>query len=308
MAKLTHTSFLALLTLLGVFLPHYTHADVTINPVANSRSIGTTYQNTTGSPLFVAVTGLDVLSTSDTFHAKVGTTSPPTVPAADCSANGTVNPFCAVTFAVPNGYYYQITRDGTSISISKWTEWPFSDVVATTSVQSVIASYDKGFFFSTTSANYWNTTLPSSFGTTSADYWISTYNKGFFWSTTSATYFDSGDVTTTWSTTSTDYWKTQRTFGIATPTLEELTDVSVTGATAGQVLSWNGFAWANATIASTTGQAITFVYSLGSTMGAFIEQYGTVLVVVLGGLLFAALLYVGLSVLSGIREWWKKNR
>ncbi|HUP78032.1 MAG TPA: hypothetical protein VM260_05660, partial [Pirellula sp.] len=92
---------------------------------------------------------------------------------------------------------------------------------STTSASYNLESYDKGFFFSTTSVNYWESTQ-GRWATTSTDYW-KTQNNFFsttssnFWSsvglghsTTSANYWSS--VGLGYSTTSTDYWKTQNNF------------------------------------------------------------------------------------------------
>jgi hypothetical protein len=79
---------------------------------------------------------------------------------------------------------------------------------ATSSSDYWLSLYDKGFFFSTTSADNWYLgKTAASFSTTSTDYWKTQNN---FFSTTSAAYWD-GTVAR-WSTTSTDYWKTLNNF------------------------------------------------------------------------------------------------
>src|SRR5690606_2688144 len=45
------------------------------------------------------------------------------------------------------------------------------------------------------------------FSTTSADAWLNLYNKGYFWSTTSALAFLDENEGLAWSTTSANYWK-----------------------------------------------------------------------------------------------------
>src|SRR5262249_38076191 len=73
-------------------------------------------------------------------------------------------------------------------------------------VQSYLNTIDKGFFFSTTSADYWKT-ANNFFSTTSADYWRSATN---FFSTTSADYLAS--QRNYFSTSSADFFVTQRDF------------------------------------------------------------------------------------------------
>ena len=77
--------------------------------------------------------------------------------------------------------------------------------------------------FSTTSADYWDTTKWR-WATTSSDWWLSQYSKGFFFSTTSADFWKSANnffstssviywesTQWRWSTTSTNYWETTQT-------------------------------------------------------------------------------------------------
>ncbi len=86
-------------------------------------------------------------------------------------------------------------------------------------VQTYLNGVDKGFFFSTTSALYFDSLNDSSFSTTSADYWkaqnnfhsttsfafnLSTYDKGYFFSTTSVNYWEG--TQNRWATTSSDAW------------------------------------------------------------------------------------------------------
>ncbi len=70
------------------------------------------------------------------------------------------------------------------------TDWnSFNSRLSTTT----LALFDKGYFFSTTSSNYF-TSIGLSFSTTSSDYWLITKSLSAF------------------STTSADYWKTQNNF------------------------------------------------------------------------------------------------
>ncbi len=71
---------------------------------------------------------------------------------------------------------------------------------------SLDATYDKGFFFSTTSTDYWKT-QNNFYSTTSADYFLTQRNT---FSTTSADYL--ATQRNYFSTTSTDFWKTVNDF------------------------------------------------------------------------------------------------
>jgi len=77
-----------------------------------------------------------------------------------------------------------------------------ADRFSTTSVNALLATIDKGYFFSTTSTDYWKTEN-NFFSTTSAEYFAST---GSSWSTTSASYFLSQNQGNAFSSTSADAW------------------------------------------------------------------------------------------------------
>ena len=101
----------------------------------------------------------------------------------------------AVSIAAANG--------GTDGYLSS-TDWnTFNTKFATTSSDFWISQYGKGFFFSTTSANYWDSTI-ARWATTSSAYWESTQ---FRWATTSSDYWESGKWR--WATTSAGYFLSQ---------------------------------------------------------------------------------------------------
>ena len=79
---------------------------------------------------------------------------------------------------------------------------------STTSAFYHLNSLDKGYFFSTSSANAWDATKDR-FSTTSSAYWLGTYDKGWFFSTTSVNYWET--TKPRWATSSSDYWLTQKT-------------------------------------------------------------------------------------------------
>lgn len=99
--------------------------------------------------------------------------------------------------------------------------------------------------FSTTSADAWKTER-GFFATTSADYWQTQRN---FFSTTSASYFLSQNQGSAFSTTSADYWETQQTARTADDlsdnSIEDLNDVAAITENYGDLLYWNGTAWAD---------------------------------------------------------------
>jgi hypothetical protein len=73
-------------------------------------------------------------------------------------------------------------------------------------VLTYLDTLDKGYFFSTTSSDYWKT-QNNFFSTTSASYFLA-QNQGNAFSTTSASYFSSQGLA--FSTTSTDYWESTK--------------------------------------------------------------------------------------------------
>ena len=77
-----------------------------------------------------------------------------------------------------------------------------------------IAQYGKGFFFSTTSAAYWDSTI-ARWATSSSAFFLS-QNQALAFSTTSANAWDAAQFR--WATTSSDYWKTANNFFSTTST------------------------------------------------------------------------------------------
>ena len=98
------------------------------------RALDTIYQNTTGRPLLILVTcrcvRADVAGAYAEFGALVEDVTPPTV----CSSteglytadNNADDVWGNITFAVPNGYYYQVYSGtggvGSSVTLIEWTE------------------------------------------------------------------------------------------------------------------------------------------------------------------------------------------
>jgi hypothetical protein len=111
-------------------------------------------------------------------------------------------------------------------------------------VNSLLNTYDKGYFFSTTSADVWGAGkgyVTSSFSTTSADAWLTTKDLGA----------GSG-----FSTTSNDFWKTTRDFYSTTSADAWLSTKSTTNLTEGTNLYYTADRFAGA-LAGTTTTALT---------------------------------------------------
>jgi hypothetical protein len=124
-------------------------------------------------------------------------------------------------------------------------------------VQTYLNSVAKGFFFSTTSAAYWDSTQ-SRWATTSTDYWKSQNN---FFSTTSVAYWDS--TQSRWATTSSDYY-----VNASTTIPKTYTNNTFTGAN-----TFNG----GLTVGSLTGplQALNGAVSASSTLSIAYGGTGT---------------------------------
>jgi hypothetical protein len=94
----------------------------TQNTVTLSRALNTTYQNTTGKPLFVAVTA--TCTSGAAIAALVDASASPGTTVASASAPGTLTSTAALTFFVLPSYYYRITGSGIpGPTLSIWTEW-----------------------------------------------------------------------------------------------------------------------------------------------------------------------------------------
>ena len=104
---------------------------------------------------------------------------------------------------------------GTTDGYLSSTDWnAFNTKFATSSSDFWIAQYGKGFFFSTTSAAYWDSTV-ARWATTSSAFFLS-QNQALAFSTTSANAWDATQFR--WATTSSDYWKTANNFFSTTST------------------------------------------------------------------------------------------
>jgi hypothetical protein len=90
----------------------------TQNVVTGSRAKSTIYQNTTGVPMYVAIT--TSASAAQTASVYCDSSSTPTTVVAQ--VGGASGEITVATFIVLPGYYYEVGAGG-SISIIAWVEW-----------------------------------------------------------------------------------------------------------------------------------------------------------------------------------------
>lgn len=97
-------------------------AVTTQNVVTASRALGTVYQNTTGRPMFVAVTNSALTANNVTMRVFSDSSDPPTTE----TARGSVAEYNVshgfVGFWVLPGNYYMVWCS-TASGVSIWTEW-----------------------------------------------------------------------------------------------------------------------------------------------------------------------------------------
>lgn len=104
----------------------------TVN-LSASRALGTTYQNTTGSPLNVSVSGLlnfgGGAGVTATIQARIGASSPSAKVATDSISNG--SGYMDVYFTVPPGWYYGVYTgpiggfENEVATLDSWVEWSY---------------------------------------------------------------------------------------------------------------------------------------------------------------------------------------
>lgn len=111
--------------------------------VTGSRALDTIYQNTSGKIMFVSVTVQIQVTDTDTdvngnsyVDVYCENATPPTIRVSELylaitfnglTNQGNVTVLSPVTFIVPSGYYYKLTKgksaDGSDATILVWTEW-----------------------------------------------------------------------------------------------------------------------------------------------------------------------------------------
>ena len=85
--------------------------------VTASRSVLTTYQNTTDKTIFVQITGRG----GGSHNVRVGPTSTPSeMEVVGTLAFSSGDPWGMCSFVVPPGYYYRVNN---SANIGVWAEW-----------------------------------------------------------------------------------------------------------------------------------------------------------------------------------------
>lgn len=86
-----------------------------------SYTIGTVYQNTSGNSIIVAVSAVGHDDAAGIITAYCDNNSSPSTEVAKMTVGASYTG--ALTFIVPNGYYYKVTASDASGSVQKWTEW-----------------------------------------------------------------------------------------------------------------------------------------------------------------------------------------
>lgn len=91
--------------------------------VTGSRSFGVTYHNTSGRPMFVSVTDLNVGAAN--FYANSDSSSSPSTTVSYINTPVAVDR-TVLNFFVLAGNYYKVIEDGGG-SVSIWTEWTITN-------------------------------------------------------------------------------------------------------------------------------------------------------------------------------------
>ena len=92
----------------------------TFSQTQPTRAIdGTVYHNTSGKLLFVTIT-VSMIAL-DAIQVKCDSAGTPTTVVAGLTSSGVMT--LAVSFAVPNTYYYKVVAAVGSPSLVYWTEW-----------------------------------------------------------------------------------------------------------------------------------------------------------------------------------------
>jgi hypothetical protein len=85
--------------------------------VTGSRGYGTTYTNSTGRAIMVAIAGSN--NTNAAWAILTPTVGGVTLPDARAIVNQS---YCFITFIVPTGATYSVTNGGTAMALQLWTE------------------------------------------------------------------------------------------------------------------------------------------------------------------------------------------
>lgn len=92
--------------------------------VTASRALGTEYQNTSSTPLFIAVTTTFSGTGVGGVKGYIGTSSADGLIGQCVIYNNVGNSmYQFISFIVPAGYYYKADKSGSKASLYKWIEW-----------------------------------------------------------------------------------------------------------------------------------------------------------------------------------------
>jgi hypothetical protein len=139
-----------------------------------------------------------------------------------------------LAFSTTSAQYFLGQNLGGAFSTTSTDYWKTqNNFHSTTSTAYDLSTYDKGYFFSTTSASaFLALNQGAAYSTTSAAFNLSTYDKGYFFSTTSVNYWEG--TQNRWATTSSDAWlSTKSTSDLAEGSNLYYTPTRVAGVIAG---------------------------------------------------------------------------
>lgn len=94
----------------------------TQNVVTSSRTTGTVFQNKTGKPMLVAITGI-AGSTAGDGNIFCNSFTPPTTQVARINLPATVVGCDSATFIVPINFFYKMDSSGGNWTIGFWVEY-----------------------------------------------------------------------------------------------------------------------------------------------------------------------------------------
>jgi len=113
-------------TLFFIFLPSFAFGAMTQSTVTGSRALNTTYQNTSGYPIFFCATGFKTDSLQTTWWTKTGSasasdfTNTSDVPGTPWGSGGYEITLCSF---VPENYYYLFAPSAGTATLARWVEW-----------------------------------------------------------------------------------------------------------------------------------------------------------------------------------------
>jgi hypothetical protein len=109
----------------GSFVPRpISSPNISVNDLTGSRSLGTTFQNTSGVPMRVNVVAFHGADSEGQLVAFIGPTSSPALLVSQVSVTPTTTApaWMTATFDVPIGYWYLVQAGGAGATLQNWIE------------------------------------------------------------------------------------------------------------------------------------------------------------------------------------------